>query len=86
MSGDPSPAAGAAAAVPPDRCPLCGGGNACAMAAGGDAPPCWCVAATFDDALLERVPREARGRACICAACAGVAANARKQEGTGRPP
>jgi hypothetical protein len=37
-----------------------------------DGPPCWCVAATFGDALLARVPAAARGRACICAACAAA--------------
>jgi len=76
VSRDGAPAAeGSAGAVPPDRCPLCGGGNACAMAA-GDGSPCWCVAAVFGEALLARVPLDARGRACVCAACA--AADARK--------
>ena len=65
------------APAPAAACPLCGGANACAMAAGvgADGPPCWCVAATFGDALLARVPAAARGRACICAACAAAAAS-----------
>ena len=75
MSGGGLPRVDAAAvAHPPDRCPLCGGGNACAMVAGGDASPCWCVAAVFDDALLARVPPAARGLACVCAACAAAGA------------
>jgi hypothetical protein len=77
MSVDgPAPAEESAAAVSADRCPLCGGGNACAMAA-GDASPCWCVTAVFDDALLARVRLAARGRACICAACAAAGRRAR---------
>ena len=44
------------------------------MAGGGDpGQPCWCVAASFSDELLARVPPAARGRACICAACAAAA-------------
>jgi hypothetical protein len=64
--------------VPADRCPLCGGGNACAMAAGSD--PLRRAGAsprTFDGELLARVPLAARGRACICAACAAAAKPAR---------
>jgi hypothetical protein len=33
-------------------------------------PPCWCTQARFDAALLARVPEQASGKACICAACA----------------
>lgn len=57
------------------RCPLCGESNACAMAdpatAGG---PCWCTAATISDDVLDRVPEEARRKACICPRCAQTAA------------
>lgn len=67
----------AGAAPDPAACPLCGGGNACAMAADAGAAaaalraePCWCTHATFAPALLERVPAAARGRPCICARCA----------------
>jgi hypothetical protein len=57
--------------VDPARCPLCGQANACAMAApGGDESPCWCTQASFSPELLERVPAEQRGRACICSRCA----------------
>jgi len=55
------------------RCPLCGGDNRCAneieRASGIPQPPCWCVDAHFDAALLARLPEAARGKACICASC-----------------
>ena len=57
------------AAVPPDRCPLCGGPNGCGLAAGADT--CWCFSASILPEALERVPDEARDRTCICADCAG---------------
>ena len=75
----PSDAAGAL--LPVDRCPLCGGSNACAMAAGSDpGSPCWCVDVEFDAALLARVPLAASGRACICAACAAASATRAPRE------
>jgi hypothetical protein len=62
----------------PSRCPLCGGDNRCAMdierATGQPQPPCWCVTQAFPPALLERLPPQAQGMACICARC--VAAHA----------
>lgn len=63
------------AAVPPDptHCPLCGGDNRCAMeieqATGQKQPPCWCVTQAIPADLLERLPAQARGKACICARC-----------------
>jgi hypothetical protein len=55
-------------------CPLCGQTNQCAMEAervtGVKQPPCWCTQATFTAELLARIPAPARGKACICAACA----------------
>lgn len=65
------PAASAAA------CPLCGGDNACAMASGdGGVGECWCFAARIPPETLARIPREERGRRCVCARCAGAAATA----------
>jgi len=63
--------------IDPLRCPLCGGANACARAAAGDDAEreCWCAAATFDAALLARVPAAAAGRACICRRCQRAAAS-----------
>jgi hypothetical protein len=64
-------------AFPPDRCPLCGAANACAMErqrlTGQPQPPCWCTEVDFRPELLARVPPLARRRACICAACASAA-------------
>lgn len=57
----------------PIRCPLCGGDNRCAMelerATGQPQGPCWCVNASFPPDLLARLPEQAEGKACICAAC-----------------
>lgn len=61
--------------IPPDPrlCPLCGAGNGCAMeaerASGQAQPPCWCTQVAFDRAVLERIPAEARGLACVCSRC-----------------
>ncbi|TFY98101.1 cysteine-rich CWC family protein [Ramlibacter rhizophilus] len=61
-------------AFPPERCPLCQRPNACALEearrTGQAQGPCWCTQAAFSPALLAQLPPEARGKACICAACA----------------
>ncbi|MBL0944845.1 MAG: cysteine-rich CWC family protein [Hydrogenophaga sp.] len=66
--------------IDPERCPLCGGDNRCAMeierATGVPQPPCWCVSETFTPALLARLPEAARGAACICPACVKAALDA----------
>jgi hypothetical protein len=54
---------------PPTVCPLCGGDNACGMAA-GDAS-CWCFTASIPAAALDAVAEAARDQRCICAGCAG---------------
>jgi hypothetical protein len=64
-------------AVNSKTCPLCGQVNQCAMEVeretGVKQGPCWCTQATFAADLLEKIPQEARGKACICAACARTA-------------
>lgn len=59
--------------IDPTRCPLCGGDNRCAMEIERDTGvpqgPCWCVGASITPDLMARLPREAEGKACICAAC-----------------
>jgi hypothetical protein len=60
------------AAVDPSRCPLCGGANACGMAAGQ--ADCWCKSVTIAPEVLARVPPAARDEACICERCATKAA------------
>jgi hypothetical protein len=73
---------GVSEAIPsakPNRCPLCGRPNQCAMEVerktGVKQPPCWCTQVKFDAALLSNVPEEANGKACICAACAKTKAS-----------
>ena len=73
----PAPATSSAGAAEPAAsaaaCPLCGGDNACAMAAGGGgAGECWCSAARIPPEALARIPAEERGRRCVCARCAGA--------------
>jgi len=57
-----------------DLCPLCGQSNRCALETqrltGVQQLPCWCTRLDFSPDLLDRLPAEARGRACICQACA----------------
>ncbi|WP_437650754.1 cysteine-rich CWC family protein [Sorangium sp. So ce362] len=36
----------------------------------GGAPTCWCFEVSIPAAVLDRVPQEARGVACVCRACA----------------
>ena len=60
--------------VDPTRCPLCGEPNRCAMEVeretGVKQPLCWCTQARFEATLLSRIPEHARGKACLCPACA----------------
>lgn len=62
--------------VDPSVCPLCGRANLCAMAAGETDEPCWCTQVVIDPRVLERVPPELRGIACVCAECAAGEAGA----------
>ena len=61
----------------PATCPLCGGPNGCAMErqrlTGQEQPPCWCTRVEFRRDVLARLPEPARGKACICQACATAA-------------
>jgi len=64
-------AAPPAAPRPEHRCPLCGGPNACAVAARGDyGAACWCHDVVFPPSRLTAVPENARGPACLCRSCA----------------
>lgn len=65
-----------AMALDPNLCPLCGGANECAMAAGqGEANSCWCWSISVAVATLERVPEAARAIACVCRRCADAGAS-----------
>jgi len=55
------------------HCPICGQANQCAMALSpNDAArdPCWCVAQTFSQDLLDQLPSDAKNTVCICQTCA----------------
>lgn len=66
------------ATVDPNRCPVCGLSNQCAMqaqkATGLEQPPCWCTRADFSPELLASIAPGQRGLACICARCAQAGA------------
>jgi hypothetical protein len=53
-----------------DTCPICGGPNACGLAAG--ASTCWCFETRIPAEAIARVPAEALDRSCICQACAAA--------------
>jgi len=59
---------------PPSLCPLCAQVNRCAVeierSTGQPQGPCWCAQLRFDAELLNRIPPEARGVACLCPDCA----------------
>ena len=63
--------------IDPSRCPLCGQANRCALEiereTGRKQASCWCMQADFSAELLDNVPLERRGLACICASCAALA-------------
>lgn len=57
--------------LPNHHCPICNGPNNCAPAQTGSfGQPCWCDTAEFPPGLLDRVPPQLRGKACVCATCA----------------
>jgi hypothetical protein len=51
----------------PARCPLCGEPNDCGMVEGKR--PCWCFATSIPREVLEEIPFEAKGIACVCRRC-----------------
>ncbi|MBT9513928.1 MAG: cysteine-rich CWC family protein [Acidovorax sp.] len=79
MSTDNSPP------PPQSCCPLCGGPNQCAMAAGLPPESCWCMTQPIAPAALAAVPEAQRGQVCICAAC-GATPAALPQPFAHRPP
>lgn len=58
-----------AAGFAPNRCPLCGGDNQCAVAAGQPPESCWCQNAVISEAALAAVPAEAVNKVCLCPSC-----------------
>jgi hypothetical protein len=49
------------------RCPLCGLENQCGAVAGKS--ECWCYTVSIPTDLLDRIPEDAQGKACICRTC-----------------
>jgi Cysteine-rich CWC len=64
--------------IDPNRCPLCGEGNECGIAAGSER--CWCFSAIIPEDVLGSVPEQARDAVCICQKCAKQEADSRKDE------
>lgn len=58
--------------VSPEKCPLCGADNSCGNLPSNRSGACWCTdsAISFPEELLNSIPEELRGKACICKACA----------------
>ena len=55
--------------VDPKLCPLCGKPNKCERVVCEAAENCWCAKVIFSQELLDRVPEEAKRKACICREC-----------------
>ncbi len=55
----------------PTKCPLCGNSNRCGIGAGKGT--CWCFSQPVPQAVLDKVPEEAREEACVCEVCAADA-------------
>lgn len=45
-------------------CPICGRDNDCQHNS-----TCWCFSATIPKGLLDKIPHDKRGRACVCKSC-----------------
>lgn len=50
-------------------CPLCGRPNQCVLAADPSATECWCDAVEFPKELLEKIPKNAERKTCVCQRC-----------------
>ena len=46
-------------------CPLCGEDNNCKHGEGG----CWCDTVKFSKDILDLIPNDKKGKACICKSC-----------------
>lgn len=53
-----------------DQCPLCGKENHCELSKpNGCSSLCWCHSQQIPAEILERIPKEARNKVCICRDC-----------------
>jgi len=59
--------------IDPTRCPICLEPNVCAMetakATGTKPQRCWCMDAVITPEVMDLVPDQAKGKACVCAKC-----------------
>lgn len=58
--------------IDPQLCPICQKNNACMnIDCAGDGGSCWCLnlEQRFPDSLLQKIPSEFKGKACICRQC-----------------
>lgn len=59
--------------IDPTRCPICHEPNVCAMetakATGTKPQRCWCMDAVITPEVMDLVPDQAKGKACVCAKC-----------------
>lgn len=52
------------------NCPICGQPNACGIkAVQENNADCWCFNERFPEDLLLLIPKNNRGKACICKSC-----------------
>jgi len=47
------------------KCPLCGQDNSCQHGEGS----CWCENVVVPKYIIDMVPEEKKGKACICKSC-----------------
>lgn len=50
-------------------CPICGKENNCAYQKGLAHENCWCKDIKVPKELIEKIPDNLKGKACICKAC-----------------
>ncbi len=46
-------------------CPLCNKPNGC----DGSSDKCWCYSVEIPKKILDKIPEEKRGKACVCKDC-----------------
>ena len=57
------------------HCPACGALTQCSLADPRSATQaCWCYSAHIAPAVIQALPAELRGKACLCPRCAAVEA------------
>lgn len=59
--------------ITPNLCPLCNKSNDCGnINTCTSSQSCWCndPAIVFSKTLLDKIPEDTKGKACICKACA----------------